>query len=52
MRKALLYVESIASALLKPYSQAYTNLVRNTDSSITGIDNIIGNLRKIDWTNR
>lgn len=53
MRKALLlYVESIASALLKPYYQAYTNLVRNTDSSIRGIDYIIGNLRKIDWTNR
>ena len=47
-----IYVENIAATLLKPYYQAYTNLVRNTDSSITGIDYIIGNLRKIEWTNR
>ncbi|MEH2326211.1 MAG: hypothetical protein V7K32_22160 [Nostoc sp.] len=46
-----IYVENIAAALLKPYYQAYTNLVRNTDSSITGIDYIIGNLRKVEWTN-
>lgn len=47
-----IYVENIAATLLKPYYQAYTNLVRNTDSSITGIDYIIGNLRKVEWTNR
>ncbi len=46
-----IYVENIAASLLKPYYQAYTNLVRNTDSSITGIDYIIGNLRKIEWKN-
>ncbi|WP_392481463.1 hypothetical protein [Nostoc sp. C110] len=46
-----IYVENIASSLLKPYYQAYTNLVRNTDSSITGIDYIIGNLRRIEWKN-
>ncbi|ODG96179.1 hypothetical protein A4S05_02150 [Nostoc sp. KVJ20] len=46
-----LYVENIAASLLKPYYQAYTNLVRNTDSSITGIDYIIGNLRKVEWKN-
>ncbi|MEH2105187.1 hypothetical protein [Nostoc sp.] len=47
-----IYVENIAAALLKPYYQTYANLVRNTDSSITGIDYIIGTLRKIEWTNR
>ncbi|MEH2062985.1 MAG: hypothetical protein V7K50_11970 [Nostoc sp.] len=46
-----IYVENIAASLLQPYYQAYTNLVRNTDSSITGIDYIIGNLRKVEWTN-
>ncbi|MCW5317986.1 hypothetical protein GTQ43_30720 [Nostoc sp. KVJ3] len=46
-----IYVENIAASLLKPYYQAYTNLVRNTDSSIAGIDYIIGNLRKIEWRN-
>ncbi|MEH2422521.1 MAG: hypothetical protein V7K48_16865 [Nostoc sp.] len=44
-------VENIAASLLKPYYQAYTNLVRNTDSSITGIDYIIGNLRRVEWKN-
>ncbi|MEH2307576.1 hypothetical protein [Nostoc sp.] len=46
-----IYVENIAASLLKSYYQAYTNLVRNTDSSITGIDYIIGNLRRIEWQN-
>ncbi|MBN3895889.1 MAG: type I restriction enzyme HsdR N-terminal domain-containing protein [Nostoc sp. NOS(2021)] len=44
-------VENIVASLLKPYYQAYTNLVRNTDSSIIGIDYIIGNLRKVEWKN-
>ncbi|MEH2149994.1 hypothetical protein, partial [Nostoc sp.] len=46
-----IYVENIAASVLKPYYQAYTNLVRNTDSSITGIDYIIGNLRRVEWKN-
>ncbi|MEH1785104.1 MAG: hypothetical protein V7L23_05780 [Nostoc sp.] len=46
-----IYVENIAASLLQPYYQAYTNLVRNTDSSITGIDYIIGNLRRVEWKN-
>ncbi|MEH2165352.1 MAG: hypothetical protein V7K41_01460 [Nostoc sp.] len=46
-----IYVENIVASLLKPYYQAYTNLVRNTDSSITGIDYIFGNLRKVEWKN-
>ncbi|MEH2026241.1 hypothetical protein [Nostoc sp.] len=46
-----IYVENIAASLLKPYYQAYTNLVRNTDSSITGIDYIFGNLRRVEWKN-
>ncbi|MHC5735610.1 hypothetical protein [Nostoc sp.] len=46
-----IYVENIAASVLKPYYQAYTNLVRNTDSSITGIDYIIGNLRRVEWIN-
>ncbi|WP_375476879.1 hypothetical protein [uncultured Nostoc sp.] len=44
-----IYVAKIAASLLKPYYQAYTNLVRNTDSSITGIDYIFGNLRRVEW---
>jgi hypothetical protein len=46
-----IYIENLAAALLKAYYQAYTNLVRNTDSSITGIDYIVGNLRRIEWKN-
>ncbi|MDZ8087614.1 MAG: hypothetical protein RMY16_18915 [Nostoc sp. DedQUE12b] len=46
-----IYVENIAASLLKPYYQAYTNLVRNTDSSITGIDYIVGNLRRVECKN-
>ncbi|MEH1943410.1 MAG: hypothetical protein V7L01_24760 [Nostoc sp.] len=46
-----IYVENIAASVLKPYYQAYTNLVRNTDSSITGIDYIIGNLHRVEWKN-
>ncbi|MDZ8070314.1 MAG: hypothetical protein RMY64_32690 [Nostoc sp. DedQUE08] len=46
-----IYVENIAALLLKPYYQAYTNLVRNTDSSITGIDYIFGNLQRVEWKN-
>ncbi|MEH2328282.1 hypothetical protein [Nostoc sp.] len=46
-----IYVENIAASLFKPYYQAYTNLVRNTDSSITGIDYIFGNLRRVEWKN-
>ncbi|MEH1971335.1 hypothetical protein [Nostoc sp.] len=46
-----IYMENITASLLKPYYQAYTNLVRNTDSSITGIDYIIVNLRKVEWKN-
>lgn len=46
-----IYVENIAASLLKPYYQAYTNLVRNTDSSIIGIDYIFGNLRRVEWKN-
>ncbi|MEH2352027.1 hypothetical protein [Nostoc sp.] len=46
-----IYVENIAASLLKPYYQAYINLVRNTDSSITGIDYIFGNLRRVEWRN-
>ncbi|MEH2164946.1 MAG: hypothetical protein V7K38_28800 [Nostoc sp.] len=46
-----IYIENISGSLLKAYYQAYTNLVRNTDSSITGIDYIVGNLRRIEWKN-
>ncbi|AVH69808.1 type I restriction enzyme HsdR N-terminal domain-containing protein [Nostoc sp. 'Lobaria pulmonaria (5183) cyanobiont'] len=46
-----IYVENIVVSLLKPYYRAYTNLVRNTDSSITGIDYIFGNLRRVEWKN-
>ncbi|BDI14558.1 hypothetical protein ANSO36C_03600 [Nostoc cf. commune SO-36] len=44
-----IYIENIAASLLQSYYQAYTDLVRNTDSSIIGIDYIIGNLCRIEW---
>jgi hypothetical protein len=47
-----IYIENIASVLLCPYYQAFTDLVRNTDSAITGIDYIMGNLRGIVWSDR
>jgi len=46
-----IYIENIAAVLLRPYYKAFTDLVRNTDSAITGIDYIMGNLRGIAWNN-
>lgn len=45
------YVENIVASILRSYYQAFTDLVRNTDSSITGIDYITGNLHRINWGN-
>ncbi|WGV24367.1 type I restriction enzyme HsdR N-terminal domain-containing protein [Halotia branconii] len=45
------YVENIAASILRSYYQAFTDLIRNTDSSIPGIDYIIGNLHRINWEN-
>ncbi|MCM0594162.1 MAG: hypothetical protein KA716_29870 [Gloeotrichia echinulata DEX184] len=45
------YIENIPAALLRAYYQAFTDLVRNTDSAIIGIDYIMGNLRGIAWKN-
>jgi hypothetical protein len=47
-----IYVENIAALILRSYYQAFTDLVRNTDSSIVGIDYITGNLHRIIWGNR
>ncbi|MBH8573903.1 type I restriction enzyme HsdR N-terminal domain-containing protein [Nostocaceae cyanobacterium CENA369] len=46
-----IYCENIAASVLQAYYQAFTDLVRNTDSSITGIDYILGNLRRVEWGN-
>jgi hypothetical protein len=45
-------LENMTSVLLRPYYQAFTDLLRNTDSSITGIDYLMGNLCAIKWSNR
>jgi hypothetical protein len=46
-----IYMENIAASLLRLYYQAFTDLVRNADSSIIGIDYIIRNLQRIGWEN-
>ncbi|MBL1198035.1 MAG: hypothetical protein FWK04_02835 [Nostoc sp. GBBB01] len=42
---------NIPATLLQSYYQAFTDLIRNTDSSITGIDYIIRNLLAVQWKN-
>ncbi|QLE56052.1 hypothetical protein [Nostoc sp. TCL26-01] len=46
-----IYTENIAAILLKAYYQAFINLVRNTDSSIEGMDYIIRNLSLMEASN-
>ncbi|MDZ8108149.1 MAG: hypothetical protein RM338_21340 [Nostoc sp. DedQUE12a] len=46
-----IYKENIAASLLQFYYQAFTDLIRNTDSSITGIDYIMRNLLAVNWQN-
>ncbi|MBH8552359.1 type I restriction enzyme HsdR N-terminal domain-containing protein [Nostocaceae cyanobacterium CENA357] len=46
-----MYIENIAALILRSYYRAFTNLVRNTDSSLVGIDYILGNLHRINWEN-
>ncbi|MDZ8050735.1 MAG: hypothetical protein RMX68_020915 [Aulosira sp. ZfuVER01] len=46
-----LYIENIAAVLLRSYYRAFTDLVRNTDSAIDGMDYIMGNLSRIYWQN-
>ena len=47
----LLYRENITAVRLRLYYKTFIDLVRNTDSSISGIDYIMGNLQRIDWQN-
>ncbi|WP_099073259.1 hypothetical protein [Nostoc linckia] len=42
---------NIPATILQSYYQAFTDLIRNTDSSITGIDYIIRNLLAVQWKN-
>ncbi len=46
-----IYKENIAASLLRSYYQTFTDLIRNTDSSITGIDYIMRNLLRMKWKN-
>lgn len=46
-----IYAGNIAALLLRPYYKAFTDLVRNTDSAISGMDYIMGNLRGVEWRN-
>ncbi|WP_445636452.1 ApeA N-terminal domain-containing protein [Nostoc sp. DSM 114161] len=43
--------ENIAATLLQSYYQAFADLIRNTDCSITGIDYIMRNLLAVKWEN-
>lgn len=45
------YEENITATLLRIYYRAFTNLIRNTDSSIEGMDYIIRNLSLIEADN-
>ncbi|MEA5502258.1 hypothetical protein VB735_03870 [Halotia wernerae UHCC 0503] len=45
------YVENIAASILRNYYQTFTDLIRNTDSSIVGVDYITRNLHRINWGN-
>ncbi|BAY20519.1 hypothetical protein NIES2100_02610 [Calothrix sp. NIES-2100] len=47
----LLYRPNIATFQLRSYYKTFTDLVRNTDSGISGMDYIMGNLQRIDWQN-
>jgi len=46
-----IYKENIAASLLQSYYHTFTDLIRNTDSSITGIDYIMRNLLAVNWQN-
>lgn len=45
------YLENMPAALLRSYYQAFTDLVRNTDPAIIGIDYLIANLLRIASNN-
>jgi len=46
-----IYIENIAASSLKQYYQVFTDLVRNADSAIAGLDYITMNLQRILWKN-
>ncbi|HLO85412.1 MAG TPA: hypothetical protein VK203_10425, partial [Nostocaceae cyanobacterium] len=46
------YGKNISAVLLIPYYQALTDLVRNTDSAIMGLDYILGTLQGIEWNDK
>lgn len=46
-----IYIENGSTTLLRVYYRAFTNLVRNTDSSIEGMDYIIRNLSLMETDN-
>ncbi|MCC5640534.1 type I restriction enzyme HsdR N-terminal domain-containing protein [Nostoc sp. CHAB 5844] len=45
------YIENLAASCLKRYYQVFTDLVRNADSAIAGLDYITMNLQRIRWEN-
>jgi hypothetical protein len=45
------YIENIAASSLQQYYTVFTDLIRNTDSAIPGIDYILKNLDNIYWIN-
>jgi hypothetical protein len=47
-----IYGKNIATSLLRSYYKSFTELVRNTDPSITGMDYITKNLRTLEIKNK
>ncbi|AFY43237.1 type I restriction enzyme HsdR N-terminal domain-containing protein [Nostoc sp. PCC 7107] len=45
------YIENFAASSWQQYYQVFTDLVRNADSAIAGLDYITMNLQKILWAN-
>ncbi|MBD2450361.1 type I restriction enzyme HsdR N-terminal domain-containing protein [Nostoc sp. FACHB-152] len=46
-----IYIENITASCLQNYYKVFTNLIRNTDYTITGIDYITKSLHRLHWVN-
>ncbi|HLP87655.1 MAG TPA: hypothetical protein VK184_03480 [Nostocaceae cyanobacterium] len=46
------YNKNISATLLRPYYQGLTDLVRNTDFGIRGLDYILGTLQGVEWCSK
>jgi len=46
-----IYIENLSASCLQQYYKVFTELVRNSDSAITGIDYITKTLHRLNWAN-